>query len=154
MSSRRLLFLDGLKFLHQAMSSVETAIQCQVCMELLHRPQLYVSSKAVLENELKLSSLSPCGHVFCPHCLREWFRKAPTAGLEPRNVLERPKFCPVCRARITDKPIPIFVLREVIDTLVKLKLQLLGVEPRSPATDIDGDPWGGIFPDEDEEEYI
>lgn len=60
----------------------------------------------------------------------------------------------MCRARITDRPIPIFVLREVIDTLVKLKLQLLGVEPGSPATDIiDGDPWEGIFPNEDEDNY-
>lgn len=51
--SRRLVFWGELKFLRQAMSSVETTIQCQVCMELLHRPQVYVFSTAGLENELK-----------------------------------------------------------------------------------------------------
>lgn len=38
---------------------------------------------------------------------------------------------------------------------MKLKLQFPDVEPGSPATDrdIDSDPWEGIFPTDDEEDY-
>jgi hypothetical protein len=144
------------------MSSFELTFQCQVCIELLHRPYAYVFfCNAMLVNKLKPSSLSPCGHVFCLLCLQEWFRKAPAANYDdeedlenPRYILRRPKSCPCCRTRITNRPIPLFVLRSATNALVALRAQLSGVEnpAESQTIDNDGDPWKGIFPTSEDDE--
>jgi len=113
-------------------TSIERTLECQICTDLLERPY----------------ALSPCGHVFCFRCLQDWFRNAPVVEQGPLSILQRPKVCPCCRTRITQRPIPIFVLRATINGLAELKSQLLGVEspPESPGIDtVNGDPWEEIF---------
>ncbi|KAM6496833.1 hypothetical protein JOM56_007306 [Amanita muscaria] len=136
---------DNFGKLENCISSVESALLCQICIETLHRPH----------------ALSPCGHVFCLLCLQEWFRKSPVGDNDdmedldnPRYVVLRPKSCPCCRTRITHRPIPLFILRGVTNTLAASKAQLLGTScrPESPIFDHDSDPWKGIFPSNDDDD--
>ncbi|KAF8343472.1 hypothetical protein F5887DRAFT_328061 [Amanita rubescens] len=119
---------DSFSQIKNSMSSFETMFQCQVCMDLLDEP--YV--------------LSPCGHVFCLHCLQEWFRRSPAAYYDDEENLGPPILsCPCCRTRVTHRPIPLFVLR---DALAELRVQLrIENSPERPPANIYGDPWEGIF---------
>ncbi|KAK2465706.1 hypothetical protein APHAL10511_002250 [Amanita phalloides] len=136
---------DNFSKTESSMSSFETMFQCQVCIELLQRPY----------------AISPCGHVFCLLCLQEWFRKAPAVDFDddedldsPRYILRRPKSCPCCRTKIVQRPIPLFVVRAATNALVMSRAQLNGTEcPPEAPTDDDGDPWKGIFPTDDDDEF-
>jgi len=126
------------------LSAAQSHLQCQICLELLSKP----------------FALSPCGHVLCQGCLQSWFRDAPPQDGEEAeeggaiHPLYRKKFCPCCRSRIVLRPIPVFVLKN-----------LVGLFPRegAPPDDADGDedPWEGIFfeqkstadLEDDEEDY-
>ncbi|KAG1738892.1 uncharacterized protein EDB91DRAFT_1137212 [Suillus paluster] len=127
-----------------AISNVETNLQCQICMELLLKPY----------------ALSPCGHVLCVSCLQEWFKKAPPSDDEmydddPDYLLYRKKTCPCCRGNIRNRPIPVFIVKSIASTLLKVR----GLSPNtsSPTTGspaADTDPWEGLFPPDDEiEDY-
>lgn len=128
-----------------AINNVEASVQCQICMELLLKPY----------------ALSPCGHVLCVSCLQEWFKKAPPGDDEmyddddPDYLLLRKKTCPCCRGNIRNRPIPVFIVKSIASTLLKVR----GTSPNtslsttgSPAADTD--PWEGLFPPDDEiEDY-
>ncbi|PPR06388.1 hypothetical protein CVT26_004649 [Gymnopilus dilepis] len=133
----------------ELLSSIETSIQCQICMELPQNP----------------FSLSPCGHILCLSCLREWFRKAPptldSMDMDPEElsdphfVLMRTKSCPSCRAVVRYRPAPVFMIKAVVSALKKSKPPLPGhleLPVEEDATDYDkNNPWKGIFPSSDEE---
>lgn len=112
-----------------------------------------------------LIRLSPCGHVLCLSCLREWFRKAPPAlddmdidpeelG-DPHYIIMRTKSCPSCRAVVKHRPVPIFMVKAVVSSLKRSK-PLLAAHLASPMEDNESDfdkdnPWKGIFPSSEEE---
>ncbi|CAK5273710.1 unnamed protein product [Mycena citricolor] len=108
--------------------SVESSLQCQICIELFTRPYL----------------LTPCGHMFCLDCLQQWFRSAPQnehddqMDLDPDYALRRQKKCPCCRGRITRRPVPVFVIKNMVGLL----------RPETSASTMmeDVDPWKGLFP--------
>ncbi|KAF8637524.1 hypothetical protein AX17_002768 [Amanita inopinata Kibby_2008] len=134
---------DKIGTYESSVSSIESTFQCQICMEMLYRPY----------------ALPPCGHVFCLLCLQEWFRKAPTSDYDDNldgaaYVLYRPKTCPCCRADVTHRPVPLFIVRAATQGLGKIRAQLSGSEFRSGSPILDGeeDPWKGIFRSSDDEE--
>lgn len=94
------------------------------------------------------SSLSPCGHVLCLGCLQGWFRTPPTGDEDmeeddPDVILYRKKSCPVCRAEVFHRPIPLFVIKSIANAFDKVRQ----VSPRRSSPLPDGDPWAGIFPE-------
>jgi hypothetical protein len=97
------------------------------------------------------SSLSPCGHVLCQGCLQDWFRNAPVPQDEmnvdePLPLTLRKKTCPFCRAVIRSRPLPLFVLKNILSVLAKAKSRgATSVSETSPPPDLE-DPWAEIFP--------
>ncbi|KAG6898317.1 hypothetical protein C0992_011908 [Termitomyces sp. T32_za158] len=133
----------------ELITAIETSLQCQICMDLIHRPY----------------ALSPCGHILCLYCLQEWFRKAPPApeddDADPDEfeddssyILNRAKSCPCCRTVITQRPIPVFVVKAISTALDNYRAT---VEPgtsrrnRSPSPNSD-DPWKGLFYSTDDDD--
>jgi len=120
--------IDKQKKSEETLSTAQSHLQCQICLELLNKP----------------FALSPCGHVLCQNCLQSWFRDAPTQDGEEGeeggaiHPLYRKKFCPCCRTRIVLRPIPVFVLKNLIGPFPRE-----GAQPDE--VDGDEDPWEGIF---------
>ncbi|KIY52978.1 hypothetical protein FISHEDRAFT_69435 [Fistulina hepatica ATCC 64428] len=116
-------------------SSIESHLQCQVCMDILLKP----------------FSLSPCGHVLCLACLQEWFRKAPANddndmdSDDPDYLLYRPKSCPCCRTVVNGRPAPAFIVKNIANALHLPREASDAGRPESPTSD--SDPWKGLFPD-------
>ncbi|KDR68006.1 hypothetical protein GALMADRAFT_257564 [Galerina marginata CBS 339.88] len=133
----------------ELLSTIESSVQCQICMDLPDNP----------------FALSPCGHVLCLSCLQEWFRKAPPTLddmdidpeelTDPHYILMRTKSCPSCRAVIKRRPVPVFMVKAVASALKKSKPSLAGQftfpgELSLGESDRDN-PWKGIFPSSEEE---
>ncbi|TFY83646.1 hypothetical protein EWM64_g364 [Hericium alpestre] len=116
----------------EVISSIESHLQCQICIDILAKP----------------FALSPCGHVLCQGCLQDWFRAAPTDVDmdvdEPLPVTLRKKTCPCCRATVRLRPVPLFIVKSLVSTLNKHNQEPSSVARPSPPPDIE-DPWAGIF---------
>ncbi|KAJ7249538.1 hypothetical protein B0H12DRAFT_1122046 [Mycena haematopus] len=120
----------------ELLQAIESSLQCQICIDLLSKPNL----------------LAPCGHVFCLECLQQWFRSAPgndsDDDMDPEDreqyILERDKSCPYCRARIVRRPVPVFVVKNVVTALRTSTTQPVAVQ------DEEADPWKGLFLPDDE----
>ncbi|KAI0369183.1 hypothetical protein BV20DRAFT_968377 [Pilatotrama ljubarskyi] len=116
-------------------TTVESSLTCQICMELLLKPY----------------GLSPCGHVLCMSCLLEWFKSAPPGEDEmlddeyPDALLYRKKTCPCCRTIVRNRPIPLYLVKSLASAVDKARAPN-GVARPSPPPD-DEDPWAGIFRD-------
>ncbi|KAI0272722.1 hypothetical protein BC834DRAFT_360683 [Gloeopeniophorella convolvens] len=133
----------------ELISNIEGALQCQICIDTLTKP----------------FALSPCGHVLCQGCLQDWFRNAPVTQDdmdidEPLPLLLRKKTCPFCRTIIRTRPLPLFILKNLLSIVNKEKSRdEAGSSRPSPPPDLD-DPWAEIFPpprgdseyDEDDED--
>lgn len=82
-------------------------------------------------------------------CLLEWFKTAPAGEddmLEddfPGSILFRKKTCPCCRATVTTRPIPLYLVKSLASALDKAKAPAGAVRASPPPED--GDPWAGIF---------
>ncbi|KAJ7036505.1 hypothetical protein C8F04DRAFT_953613 [Mycena alexandri] len=133
----------------ELLQTIEASLQCQICIELLSKPNV----------------LAPCGHVFCLECLQQWFRSAPGTDSDDdmdteaheQYLLHRAKACPCCRTRVLRRPVPVFLVKSVVTALrgtpaaTPLAIGVQGEE--------DADPWKGLFlPDyensDDEDEEI
>ncbi len=120
-------------------------------MEMMLKPYGYVSGLHCDNRLLTVRRLSPCGHALCMNCLQEWFRAAPPSEQEmydddfPDALLYRKKSCPVCRATVLSRPIPLFLVKALVAAVEKSKT-LPGASPRRTPPP-DDDPWAGIFPD-------
>ncbi|THH00626.1 hypothetical protein EW026_g1930 [Hermanssonia centrifuga] len=119
---------------NEIISTVESNLTCQICMEMMLKPYGYVSGLHC-DNRL----------------LTEWFRAAPPSEQEmydddfPDALLYRKKSCPVCRATVLSRPIPLFLVKALVAAVEKSKT-LPGASPRRTPPP-DDDPWAGIFPD-------
>ncbi|KAG6809146.1 hypothetical protein H0H92_001407 [Tricholoma furcatifolium] len=102
-------------------------------------------------------------------CLQEWFRKAPPAPedenvyldeleSDPDYILSRSKSCPCCRAVVRRRPIPVFVVKDIVTAITQHKTTMTaepsvaqrGQRSSSPSEE---DPWSGLFyPSDDEVE--
>lgn len=70
------------------------------------------------------SRLSPCGHIACLACLKQWFM-TPTAEEDPDDPddpIHRTKTCPQCRTHVTARPVPIFLVKNIIHDLQEASL--------------------------------
>ncbi|KAF9564292.1 hypothetical protein CPC08DRAFT_705467 [Agrocybe pediades] len=125
---------DKCKQKEELLHTIESSINCQICMDLTVDPY----------------ALSPCGHVLCLTCLQEWFRSAPsdsdTDDVDPYDVLWRPKSCPTCRTVIQQRPVPVFMVKAVSSALMKSRPDIHPVPSNQQDTPANGDPWKGIFP--------
>jgi len=116
-------------------SNIEGSLQCQICIDTLTKP----------------FALYPCGHVLCQGCLQDWFRNAPVPPDEmemdePLPLIFRKKTCPFCRTVIRSRPIPLFVLKNLLSILATARPKNATdlSRPSSPP-DLE-DPWAEIFP--------
>ena len=65
---------------------------------------------------------------------------------EPLPLILRKKTCPFCRAVIRSRPLPLFILKNLLSVLAKSKSSgVAGSVQPSPPPDLD-DPWAEIFP--------
>ncbi|KAJ7777221.1 hypothetical protein B0H16DRAFT_1504743 [Mycena metata] len=132
----------------ELLQTIEVSLQCQICIELLSKPNV----------------LTPCGHVFCLECLQQWFRSAPGTDSDDMDteaheqyLLHREKACPCCRTRVLRRPVPVFLVKSVVTALrgtpAAAAPPTVGVQGEEGA-----DPWKGLFlpdyesSDEDDEE--
>ncbi|PCH37511.1 hypothetical protein WOLCODRAFT_140902 [Wolfiporia cocos MD-104 SS10] len=110
-------------------STLTNALTCQICLEPLHRP----------------FALAPCGHTACAACLAAWFTAPPGEDAPPGGVLpplRRRKTCPHCRARVVERPVEVWAIKDAVGAVVRA-----GIVPAPPADAEPGaDPWDGIFP--------
>ncbi|KAJ6580931.1 hypothetical protein B0H19DRAFT_1251208 [Mycena capillaripes] len=122
----------------ELLQTIEASLQCQICIELISKPNL----------------LAPCGHVFCLECLQQWFRSAPGSDtddeLDPeaqeQYILHREKSCPCCRAKVLRRPVPVFVVKSVANALRNAATSPVAAQGEEEETD----PWKGLFlPDYD-----
>ena len=67
---------------------------------------------------------------------------------EPDTLIYRKKTCPCCRAVVSSRPIPLFVVKSLTSALEKAKAQP-GAPRRTTPPPEEGDPWAGIFADAD-----
>ncbi|KAG8989757.1 hypothetical protein FRB90_002085 [Tulasnella sp. 427] len=143
---RELASKDALIQKHQdAFSSLQTALQCQICLEIMWDP--YITS---------------CGHTSCLSCLQSWFKSPPPDhnpnDPQPLAPHLRRKTCPTCRAPIRTRPTPVFIVKSVIgiakpffeDSALASENEVRPV-PIVPGANGAGrqqppDPWAGIFP--------
>ncbi|KAJ7165095.1 hypothetical protein C8R46DRAFT_1098169 [Mycena filopes] len=114
--------------------SLKDSLTCTVCLNLFQRP--YVAS---------------CGHVSDLGCLQKWFHCAPRsehpseAHLNVDDVdyvMRRSKSCPVCRAPVSDPPIPVHSLNATLDIL---RAGLVDEDNGRAIAVNTRDPWVGIF---------
>jgi hypothetical protein len=69
-------------------------------------------------------------------------------------LLYRQKTCPCCRAVVSSRPIPIFIVKTIATALAKTKNLTLNrsrSNRTSPAPD--DDPWAGLFPPAEDETF-
>ncbi|KAF4593124.1 hypothetical protein EYR38_008834 [Pleurotus pulmonarius] len=90
-----------------------------------------------------------------------WFSKGPSSDdgsedpvLDPEYIMSRPKSCPCCRASVTKKPAPIFVIRDIALAVNKAKNGNADSVDKTETDSMDIDPWTGIFPSSDDEDDI
>lgn len=117
------------------MGSFNQSLTCQVCLELMHKPY----------------ALAPCGHTACHGCLLNWFNAPPAdvpANEWARQAWLRKKTCPHCRAVVRERPVEVWVIKDMVAALVKSGLAPAPLYPPLPAPAElapDADPWAGVF---------
>ncbi|KAH9929030.1 uncharacterized protein BXZ73DRAFT_78186 [Epithele typhae] len=103
-------------------TSFQQSLSCQICLDLMHRP----------------FALSPCGHS-----------ASPPPDFHPDElppVWLRKKTCPHCRTVITEAPIEVWAVKDMVATLVKSGLVTLPADSEERAAgEVDPDPWKTIF---------
>ncbi|KAG6826211.1 hypothetical protein H0H92_000706 [Tricholoma furcatifolium] len=127
---------------HQThLTQIQQALTCQICLDLLHKP----------------FALAPCGHVVCHPCLIRWFT-APEEPNGPRGLEDniqgashchKKKKCPICRAHITERPVEVWGIKDMVtgivrSGLVELPAAIPAPEPEA-STSTNDDPWHNIF---------
>jgi hypothetical protein len=60
------------------------------------------------------------------------------------DLIYRRKTCPTCRAVVRSRPIPLFLMKSIMQAIAKSRLPAGQVKQRSPPIP-EGDPWEGIF---------
>jgi hypothetical protein len=75
----------------------------------------------------------------------------PEEMTDPHYVLMRSKSCPLCRAVMKHRPVPVFMVKAVAAALKKAKTPISLGPQSAQGSDIGNDPWKGIFPSSDEE---
>ena len=94
------------------------------------------------------SRLSPCGHMACQACLKQWFM-TPTSEEDPEDPDDpkhRAKTCPQCRTLVTARPVPVFLVKNIIHDLQTA--DLLSPNQDGEADEVpppEEDPWAEIF---------
>lgn len=93
----------------------------------------------------KAYALAPCGHAACYDCLVSWFTAESPDNPSDLPVQARKKTCPHCRARVTDRPAQVWVVKTIAGALATHggALSVEDIENRPAA-----DPWKDIFRDE------
>ncbi|CAK5263712.1 unnamed protein product [Mycena citricolor] len=108
----------ALKNHEDTLGQLNQSLTCQICLDLLHKPY----------------ALAPCGHVSCYNCLVGWFTSEPDDHHD-RFLGPRKKTCPICRATIKERPVEVWIIKNMVSTLVKSGLipGLSEVPPPPPA---------------------
>jgi hypothetical protein len=73
---------------------------------------------------------------------------------DPDYLMYRLKSCPCCRANVRDRPVPVFIIKAIAVVLIKGKEAKAGSSGvRASPLPQDGDPWLGLFPPVEENEF-
>lgn len=111
---------------------MQQAVTCQICLDLMHKP----------------FALSPCGHLACYDCLVQWFRAPPQDNRPAPPPLLRRKTCPHCRAVVRERPIEVWGVKNIVQSIAKSNLVANQSTPPGDLPDnesANADPWAGIF---------
>ncbi|KAK4689667.1 hypothetical protein P7C73_g433, partial [Tremellales sp. Uapishka_1] len=110
--------------------TLKEALNCGVCFETLRDPHVL-----------------SCGHIACKDCLKTWFR-TPGAYVHEVDITAdtdlsyRTKMCLVCRARITRRPAPLYLITSLLDPLDLAYDPCVVAAPNGEFLD----PWQNLFP--------
>ncbi|KIJ63664.1 hypothetical protein HYDPIDRAFT_168459 [Hydnomerulius pinastri MD-312] len=119
---------------HQTLlSQVQQAITCQICLDLMYKPY----------------ALAPCGHLACYDCLVQWFKAPPPDNRPAPPAIVRKKTCPHCRAVVRERPIEVWGVKGIAQSVGKSGLAPIQIPaPVDPPEHMNAnaDPWGDIFP--------
>lgn len=73
---------------------------------------------------------------------------------DPEYIKFRTKHCPACRAVVSGRPLPVFLVRDLVGVLQKAKssgdIGGTALTRRSSSPYVSEDPWEGIFPNDSE----
>ncbi|KAF8330879.1 uncharacterized protein EI90DRAFT_1107972 [Cantharellus anzutake] len=118
------------------LSSLQNALQCQICLEMLWKPYL----------------VTPCGHVLCEGCLKGWFTTNCDSE-EPIVPHLRKKTCPYCRTEVKTRPVSVYLIKSAVSTIIPSLDPSSYTHPEEDASQRDQfgtlevkDVWEGIFP--------
>ncbi|KAF9224763.1 hypothetical protein BS17DRAFT_778997 [Gyrodon lividus] len=119
---------------HQALlNQVQQAVTCQICLDLMYKPY----------------ALAPCGHLACYSCLVQWFKAPPPDNRPAPPAIMRKKSCPHCRAVVRERPIEVWGVKSIAQSVGKSGLAPIQIPAliNSPETlKANSDPWKDIFP--------
>ncbi|KAH7925362.1 hypothetical protein BV22DRAFT_1065167 [Leucogyrophana mollusca] len=116
---------------HQGViSQFQQAITCQICLDLMYKPY----------------ALAPCGHLACYDCLVQWFKAPMPDGRPAPPAVMRKKTCPHCRAIVRERPVEVWGIKGMVQSLSKSGLVVIPAPlPGNDANQAPADPWAGIF---------
>ncbi|KAH7906908.1 hypothetical protein BJ138DRAFT_1161518 [Hygrophoropsis aurantiaca] len=129
----------------------DETLTCSVCHQCMERPFTIVE----------------CHHSFCFSCLRGWWQTSISRQLRWRTVpeeLRNPPYtaatinalfgggfihillhtCPLCRGSVSERPVEIPLLRDLVQTISATHPPAAGVVPAHPQLE-EADIWAGVF---------
>ncbi|KAH7882937.1 hypothetical protein F5I97DRAFT_155539 [Phlebopus sp. FC_14] len=119
---------------HQSLlNQIQQAVTCQICLDLMYKPY----------------ALAPCGHLACYNCLVQWFTAPPPDNGPAHPAIMRKKTCPHCRAVVRERPIEVWAVKGIANSVGKSGLVPTPVPPPvdlSENANATTDPWNNIFP--------
>jgi hypothetical protein len=84
--------------------------------------------------------LAECGHTLCQGCLTDWFNAAIAGGVH------KPRYeCPKCRARVYQKPVENFTLKDIVRAMAHAIDSANVSPPPPPRQDAGCGPWFRFF---------
>ncbi|KIK94445.1 hypothetical protein PAXRUDRAFT_827981 [Paxillus rubicundulus Ve08.2h10] len=117
------------------LNQVQQAVTCQICLDLMYKPY----------------ALAPCGHLACYSCLVQWFRAPPPDNRPAPQAIMRKKTCPHCRAVVRDRPIEVWAVKGIAQSVGKSGLAPIQIPAHidpPESMNANPDPWKDIFPHE------
>ncbi|KIJ16328.1 hypothetical protein PAXINDRAFT_180232 [Paxillus involutus ATCC 200175] len=134
--TQELKFKNDLIASHRTLlNQVQQAVTCQICLDLMYKPY----------------ALAPCGHLACYSCLVQWFKAPPPDNRPAPPAIMRKKTCPHCRAVVRERPIEVWAVKGIAQSVGKSGLAPIQIPTHiDPPESVNAnpDPWKNIFPNE------
>ncbi|KAJ6544021.1 hypothetical protein B0H19DRAFT_1076201 [Mycena capillaripes] len=130
--NQELIALQQIRNEHmKRLKAIRASLKCTLCPHG-SKPKIFTRPHTLL----------PCGHTFDLHCLQRFFRSPPSQpnSSDPADLLHRQKFCPLCTTEVTEPPVPVWLVKNLVDAVDGPKAAAAAAR-----TPVDRNPWEGIF---------